>query len=148
MKKLISIILTACICLSLLGGISIAGAAEGWGTISYTYDFLPGVGDNQLVAGTRLYDVTDYSNSPFCFFGADPVLTEIINTYNDKKNGDGELTEDVILTDSDTEPTYSISVKETYNAIMGFHKSNGLRFKLKGYEGSSFPNDRWVALKL
>lgn len=143
MKKLISIILTACICLSLLGGISFAGAE---GTVevfdgSYTYNFLTGQGDNKIVHSTDLYTVKDYTSSPFFFFGADEMLSKLISEIEK-----GESAAETLYF-NDNEIEYPIIVSEAKGRIMKV-RSDYFRFMTSSDTFGTFPNGRWIALKL
>lgn len=57
MKKLISIILATCMCLSLMGGVSFA-AAENTANGSYTYSFKAGTGNcDDEAKNTPLWEI-------------------------------------------------------------------------------------------
>ena len=148
MKKLISIILTACICLSLLGGISFAGAADAaWNTDGvYTYSFVAGTGDcNADLIGTKLWEMTqNYDKSSFYYFDADDILKGYFTAHAAWDKTDTTTVYKCSYENKD----YSVNISDSAGRLLCFN-STYFRFKTtKQTLGDGFPADRWVALKL
>lgn len=160
MKKLISIILAACMCLSLIGGVSFA-AAEDTVEGSYTYSFVAGTGNcPKKVSNEPLWDYTDYTVLPYCFFDADEIIKGFIECSEAyiAKNGtipvynstDKTPPEDAAkYTFEYEENTGSVVLGDFYTRLLCFNGTDYFRFRtITSIDKTSFPKGRWVAIKL
>lgn len=165
MKKIISITLAVCICLSLIGGVSFAAATEALSVFngSFTYDFVPGTGNCPLeMKDKSLWGYTDdtYASLPYCFFDADEIIKGFIEcseayiaengtipVYNSTDNTPPE--DAAKYTFEYAKNTGSVVLGDFYTRLLYFNGNKYFRFRTATSCGATdFPEDRWVALKL